>query len=139
MTEDLSKKLKVLEDTIYVHEQELKKAAMETREIERRLEQEKEEKIESKSKVQVYTSDDYAGMECKKYNFYFGYEHTYCKKHGNDSKLCSETDCDNVEWAFVVEDKKGKELFRLPESKLITEVNAPLVGLVHGIGQFLNK
>lgn len=66
--------------------------------------------------IDVYLNDDYCGLEVdKEFNFYFGYEMTYCskcKKHncGNDAHE------DFREWCFVAE--RNGEMKFIPKSKL---------------------
>lgn len=87
-------------------------------------------------KVRAFRASDYAGLEIKEKQlvFYFGYEETWCKKHHE-----KECECDDREDCFVVK-KKGKEIMRIPESKLSTEgIEDMAHGLVLGIGHYLAK
>ena len=103
-----------------------------SREKERRRVKDLEEQID----VKVYRSSDYAGLTTAKYYFYYGYEHTMCPVHGNDSS-CR---CDEGEWAFVVSTVEGDvELLRIPRSKLTLDVDGILAKLLCGVGQFLNQ
>lgn len=82
--------------------------------------------------MDVYTSDDYCGLESGKYKFYFGYEETFCEEHGTES-------CDDSEWAFTAQ-VDDKEVMRIPKSKLHpTKDEVPFWYLVAGIGMFLNR
>jgi len=42
-------------------------------------------------------SDDYAYLECSIGTFYYGYEKTWCEKHGF-TEYCQ--DCEETEWVF---------------------------------------
>jgi hypothetical protein len=64
-------------------------------------------------KYKFYSSDDYIGCKSKTYSFYYGYEKTFCKKHGKDSNC----ECPSKEDCFVAE-KKGKEILRVTSSQL---------------------
>jgi len=97
-----------------------------------------EKNIKEKTMVDVYCSDDYAGLECGQYSFYFGYEATLCPKHGKDANCEDEHDCEKNEWAFTVT-KNNKEIMRIPSSKLINEWRDTYEALLYGIGQFMNK
>jgi len=87
------------------------------------------------SGIEIYHSGDYAGLTCGVYRFYFGYEHTICPKHGNDTR-CG---CDDEEWAFVARDTDKVELMRLPQSRLASKHGDMVDYLLHGIGQFLDS
>ena len=67
-------------------------------------------------KINFSNGGDWANFDIGHLRFYFGYEYTYCKKHGNDK----DCDCEEKEECFIVYNKKNnKELMRLPESKII--------------------
>lgn len=90
-----------------------------------------------------YTASDYAGLKTKKYEFYYGYEKTVCRKHGDDCVINGEVDdCDENEWAFVASETDGKELMRLGVSKLGLgdhDHEETALVLLHGIGKFMDK
>lgn len=51
-----------------------------------------------------YHSSDYAGIDFSYGGFYYGYEHSVCKKCGgkNDGEYCQKCEGDNDrEWCFV--------------------------------------
>ena len=99
-------------------------------------EDEAEELLKEETGVLLYRSDDYCGMSCYGYRFYYGYESTVCPHHGNDSH-CS---CDEMEWAFVAYTRVDKEeLLRIPQSKLTTSQEPVLMNLLAGIGQFIDS
>jgi len=47
----------------------------------------------------MFRSDDYVGATIAGINFYYGYEYTYCKKHG--IQLQTLCDCADSEWLAV--------------------------------------
>jgi hypothetical protein len=99
-----------------------------------------EESYRTSSKIDVFCSDDYAGLDSGKYHFYFGYEETYCpvKSHKTEDN-CYEKDCDKREDCFVVS-VDNKEVLRVPRSKLYPkEGEEPMFYLLAGIGLFLKK
>jgi hypothetical protein len=117
--------------------QELEKKAQqlrqEAREEERKNEWKTKEEFEKVMNMDIYTSDDYCGLEVDKYKFYYGYEETFCIQHGTK---CPDY-CDDQEWAFTAE-VDGKEVLRLPKSKVHpTKNEEPFWYLVAGIGHFL--
>jgi len=88
-------------------------------------------------KVEVGVSDDYATLTVGKLEFYFGYERTYCPKCGKDNLECEH---ESSEWCFTAK-RAGKELMRIPQSKLVDEDSWPemATALLAGIGKFLAK
>lgn len=93
-------------------------------------------KFEEETGIEVYTSDDYCGLVSGDMVFYYGYEETYCpiKSHKKD---CEDYGCEKREWCFVVS-KKGKEIMRIPASKIHPENGEePFWYLVAGIGHYL--
>jgi hypothetical protein len=82
----------------------------------------KKSKTIKKSKTEADIHDDYASLTVGDLRFYFGYEETYCPKHGiNDSEKCFDANCYKYEDCFVVtRNVKGKteELMRIPANKL---------------------
>lgn len=80
--------------------------------------------------ISVGISDDYAALEVGSYTFYYGYEHTTCKEHGDDSN------CDCNDWCFVVIVER-QIVYRLSEDN--QEEDYPLEGLVMGIGSYLGN
>ena len=88
-----------------------------------------EKELKEYTGVQIYWSDDYAGLSAGSYMFYYGYEETMCLKH-------DDCDCEDKEWCFTA-DVDNVEVMRIPESKLKQE---DVIGnLLHGIGQFVVK
>jgi len=71
-------------------------------------------------KVRSYENDDYIGLECEQFKFYYGYE----------SAL------DEGEWDFTVQDKNRKEIFRVSGKELKGTTIAEK--FLYGIGLFLN-
>ncbi len=124
-------KIEELESTLNILKEEKRKKEREEKE-------KAEEKIKKETKVTVYHSDDYAGLECGEYSFYFGYEETMCPKHGKNANCEDDHNCEKNEWAFTAT-KNGKELMRIPSSKLINEWRDVYEALLYGIGQFMNK
>ena len=61
----------------------------------------------------IYRSDDYCVLDNGVYTFYYGYEKTFCNKHGYDS----DCDCDDQEWCFVVSEN-NKEICSIPATEL---------------------
>lgn len=90
-----------------------------------------------------YAASDYAGLKTKKYEFYYGYEKTVCKSHGDDCVIGGDfDDCDENEWAFVASETDGKELMRIGASKLGLDERdheETALALLHGIGIFMDK
>ena len=94
-------------------------------------------------KLDVYYSDDYAGLELDDIQFYFGYEETKCKKHKNN---CG---CEDSEWAFtVIKGKRQKLLMKLSQSEIDEKisyqspkdfVDEPYGYLLAGIGIYLKR
>jgi hypothetical protein len=83
--------------------------------------------------LDVYASDDYAGLRTKDVDFYYGYERTVCK---HEVDYCG--DCEDAEWAFTAT-RAGEELMRLPTSKLTPKTGEePLYYLLAGIGHYLS-
>ena len=117
-------------------EQEAQQLRNEAHEEERKAELKIQQEFRNKE-FDVYTSDDYCGLEVGKYKFYYGYEETsFCPKHGIEDCF-SRFDCPENEWAFTVK-VDGKEVMRLSKSKLHPEKNeVPFWYLVAGIGHFL--
>jgi len=88
------------------------------------------------SKIETFINDDYAALDVGDLEFYYGYESTYCSKHGHGSENGCE-DCDDLEWCFVVF-KKGKLIFKKRQSQLPVAANSdPVVFLLAGIGSYL--
>ena len=110
---------------------ELKEAEKKRQEEDRKI-----NKFEESTGIHIYTSDDYCGLELPFIHFYYGYEETYCKKHGKN-KDCEDRDCEKNEWAFTVTIRK-KEVMRIPKSKLHPEKEGqPFWYLIAGIGHYL--
>lgn len=88
-------------------------------------------------KIYAYRASDYAGVDVGDLHFYYGYEQRLCPKHGKNPDCEDEHDCEKVEDCFVVT-KKGKEIMRIPDSKLhkggAEDVNH---GLVLGMAYYL--
>ena len=119
--------------------QELENKARELRfqamEEKRKAERKAEEEFKGKHKMDVYTSDDYCGMESGRYEFYYGYEETWCPKH--KAECPDDYECDLSEWAFTAK-VDGIEEMRLPKSKLHpVKGEVPFWYLIAGIGHFL--
>jgi len=95
------------------------------------------------AKIEAYFNDDYAGLETKTYNFYFGYEVTKCKKHKRccQDEMKDDDSCDDSEWCFSVTTKKGKRLMTVSVSEMEKNVKnfkggQPVEYLLVGIGLF---
>lgn len=122
--------------TIEELENELRTKKLQEAEQRRKDRTEKEKNFKKKNKVNVYWSDDYAGMVSDKYSFYYGYEETYCPKHKDED--CEDLyDCELREWCFTASIGNRKVL-RVPCSKLWFEYKEPMEMLLLGIGQFLS-
>ncbi len=96
----------------------------------------KERTYRDTQNIDVYCSDDYAGLKAGKYKFYFGYEETMCpiKSHKED---CEDNGCKKREWCFVAI-VNNKEIMRIPVSKLYPKKEEePMFFLLAGIGLFL--
>lgn len=81
--------------------------------------------------LDVFWSDDYAGLYSGKYQFYYGYEVTL-----NDED-------DDSEWCFQVKEN-GREIYKTPQSEIdkITKncsgnIDSPKDYLLAGIGIWL--
>ena len=119
-------------------ENKVKQLRMEAHAEKRRLEFKKEEEFRKESKLDVYTSDDYCGLEVGDYSFYYGYEVTVCpvKSH---NKNCEDNGCEKREWAFEAK-VKDKSVLVLATSELHPkEGEEPFWYLVAGIGHFLMR
>lgn len=89
-------------------------------------------------KIDVYVSDDYAGLDAGDFSFYFGYEQTACPKHKTE-EACERVDCEKREDCFVAS-ISNKEVLRIPRSKLYPkEDEEPLFYVLAGIGIFLQN
>ena len=98
----------------------------------------KEETYRKTKNIDVYCSDDYAGLEAWKYKFYFGYEETMCPVKGHKED-CEDNGCEKREWCFVAT-VNNKKVMRIPASKLYPKKQEePMFFLLSGIGLFLQK
>jgi hypothetical protein len=92
----------------------------------------------SEQPVEVYGSDDYAGMRSPRFAFYFGYEKTRCPHHGDDARCY----CDESEWCFTAS-HMSTEAARYTQSELDTSTDGRLYAdepysyLLAGIGRYL--
>lgn len=105
--------------------------------LRRELKRAQEKETADITGVTMSIAGDYAAMDTREFGFYYGYEHTICQKHGDDSG-CESYDCNQVRWAFVATDKRGdkpKEIFRADVGDYRTMERA----LLMGIGHFLNR
>lgn len=81
---------------------------------------------EAVESVSYFIAEDYAGMMCRKYSFYYGYEETTEK--GDDS-----------EWCFVAKEN-GVEISRIASSLLgVGDPFDVVECLLAGIGIFLDS
>jgi len=71
----------------------------------------------------AHTADDYAGLETENFSFYFGYE----------------IQDEEENWCFTASDKNGKELFRASSKELNCVGDYPEIGLLKGVGVFLEN
>ncbi len=98
--------------------------------------------------LQVYYSGDYAGMENGALKFYYGYEETRCKTHGDggppEGRQC---ECEDREWCFVAW-MDEVEMARYTQKELETECSyaspklsssEPYAYLLLGIGKYIRK
>lgn len=101
---------------------------------------EKEAKFREEHDIDVYTSDDYCGMTCSKYSFYFGYEVTECPiKSHKDEEDCDNKNCDKREWCFVAS-IDDKDVMKKRASQIwFKEGDEPFFYLLAGIGLFLKE
>lgn len=117
-------------------EQEAKEIRYKVAEQKRREEILREEAFKKEFGINAYSASDYAGLECGDISFYYGYEETVCpvKSH---RKNCEDYGCEKREWAFVAS-KDGKEVLRLPKSKIFPndEGGDMYFYLVMGIGHY---
>lgn len=126
-----------MDKTIQELEQELKIKKIKEAERKRRERMNKEDEFRKENKLNIYSSDDYAGLVTEHYSFYFGYEETACPKHKN--KDCEDLyDCELREWCFVA-NVGGKEVMRIRASELWFEYKDVLEYLLLGIGKFLEN
>jgi len=89
-----------------------------------------------------YVAGDYAGLEFRDGEFYYGYERSICMKCGNMNKRGSEhcEDCEDAggEWCFYA--KFNEEVIYIPFSKLGTKDMFDVVSCLNmGIGWVLAK
>jgi hypothetical protein len=127
-----------MKESISELESKLRRLKMEEYEKDRLAKLKLEEEFRKKTKVDVYTSDDYCGMSNGKYSFYYGYEVTKCpvKSHKDDDD-CYTNNCDLREWCFTA-DIDGKEVLRLTRSELWEgRADEPFFYLLAGIAHFL--
>lgn len=112
----------------------------EQHEKERIMKRQKKQDFIKKTGIDVYTSDDYCGLEAKGISFYYGYEVTACPVNSHkDEDDCYEKDCDKREWCFVATEN-GVEVMKLTKSELHPEEGEePFWYLIAGIGHYLNK
>jgi len=96
-------------------------------------------------KNEFFYSDDYIGSENEKYNFYYGYEVTHCKKHKTEQE-CDDKDCDEREWCFTARNAVNNNLLlKLTTSELEKFKTNKWGGdsmsmyLITGINHFFNK
>ena len=85
-------------------------------------------------------ASDYAILHAENANFYFGYEETWCPKHGFDDDTEGQDTCEDcaTEWCFVA--KLGGETVRIPQSKLGVDDKWDCQrNLLMGIGWILTK
>lgn len=90
--------------------------------------------------IDVYTSDDYCGLEANGVSFYYGYEVTMCPVNSHkNSDDCYEKNCEKREWCFVATEK-DKEVMKLTKSQLHPEEEEePFWYLIAGIGHYLKS
>ena len=72
--------------------------------------------------MEIYRSDDYAGIKIGKYNFYAGYEYKYIAG-------LPEEDDDDIDWGFVVtigKKSENKKVVMLLTDKELIEHNKDL-------------
>lgn len=76
--------------------EEARKLEYEAADEEEREQRRKEEIYQETQNIDIYSSDDYAGLDAGKYHFYFGYEETMClvKSHKED---CEDNGCEKRE------------------------------------------
>ena len=89
--------------------------------------------------MQVYQSDDYAGLEIPDLvEFYYGYEHTVNDGVDEDDENWDDSD----EWCFVATEN-GEEIARLTMSEIIDSCNKvpcePNEFLIAGIGILIKR
>lgn len=116
-----------------------KRAITKIKDAQRRIERDKREKFEKelrdKNRVSFYLSGDYAGMSCKNFSFYYGYEETLCPRHGANPGCA----CESLEWCFVARDALNNEICCYPGSQLTWDTMDVLPTLLCGIGLFINN
>lgn len=74
-----------------------------------------------KSKYDVYTASDYAGLESKNIKFYYGYEHSLCPvcNTKNRGEYCDDHPDEDSDWCFIA-DFKNKQVV-IPFSKMAVD------------------
>lgn len=92
--------------------------------------------------IKLGFSDDYAYMECGKWEFYYGYEETVPPNCDGDSD-------EDYEWAFVIRETDGTEVLRMSTSEISKEIgkrqyerpceDSPSETLLAGIGLWLSQ
>lgn len=100
------------------------------------------------AKLDVYLSDDYSGVEGKKYSFYYGYEYTRCKRHKKhcQAENSDDQDCLDEQWCFVATERSTKkEIYVLKQTDIekavrnINDLREPGDYLLAGISLFIEK
>ena len=90
-----------------------------------------------------YFASDYAGLDTDKARLYYGYERTWCEKHGDDKSLCDEDDECDPDWCFVAtfpRDHGGYREVVIPSSKLGTHDQFNVAeNLLAGLGLLLSQ
>lgn len=92
--------------------------------------------------ISIMINDDYASLDTKKYEFYFGNEYVKLSngKYKNFDAIKEKESHLDYEWCFFVLDiKTQKIVFKKPVSELAGNDETCEENLLFGIGLFLNK
>jgi hypothetical protein len=92
------------------------------------------------NKPRFFHASDYAGLEFKNGDFYYGYEHSICTECGNTNKgeFCDSCEDVDREWCFVAAFNDEKII--IPFSKLGAKDMFNVIDCLNtGIGWILAK
>ncbi len=90
------------------------------------------------SKICVYYSSDYAGIDFDGGGFYYGYETTKCNLCGEiDCADCTEKNDYEPEWCFVASDRNTDII--TPKSELGCKNENAVENLLYGIAVYMES
>ena len=90
----------------------------------------------SADKIEVNISGDYAVLDVGDLQFYYGYEHVWCRTNRSFMPKCFDDECSN-DWAFSVT-RNRKIIAEFRRSTDLDEFNVE-AQLIYGLGQFIAK